>query len=147
MVQGLDRLRRKLSQKIPEAVQVAAAKKLEERANLIVSIMKSRAPKDQGDLVRSIGWTWGDAPAGSFTMGKVGGREYGRLVITIYAGSEHTLVTNSRGVAFQNAFLQEFGTANMPPTPYFYPSWREKKRGNKSTLTRAIKKAVRDGAT
>lgn len=146
MVQGLKSLNRKLTRSIPNRVREAAADKLEDRAKLIVAEMKRRAPERDGDLVSSINWTWGDAPAGSFVMGAVAGQEYGTMRITIYAGDESTIVTNSRGVPFQNAFLQEFGTSDMPPTPYFYPTWRQQRRGSKSSITRAINKAIKDGA-
>lgn len=146
MVDGIKKLRRQLEKSIPDAVRKDAAAMLEKIAGEVVALMKSRAPEEFGDLRRSINWTWGDAPEGSMILGKVGGRSYATMRITIYAGDRATMVSNSRGVEFQNAILQEFGTANMPPTPYFYPSWRQKRRGAKSRTTRAIKKAITNGA-
>ena len=146
MVQGLKSLRRKLTKSIPEHVRRAAADTMEKQVEIIVSIMRRRVPKDEGDLEASIGWTWGDAPAGALIVGTVGDRSYGALRITIFAGNSDTIVTNSRGIEFQNAILQEFGTKDMPPTPYFYPTWREKRRGAKSSITRAVNKAIKTGA-
>ena len=56
----------------------------------------------------------------------------GDLTLTIYAGST---------TAFY-ARWQEFGTANMPASPYFYVSWR----ANRKQVRRGVRKAVRDAA-
>lgn len=146
MVQGLSSLKRKLTVTIPERVQKRTQEAMEKGATELVAMMKALAPKDSGALASSIGWTWGDAPAGSFTLGTVGSRDYATMRITIYAGNAETMVTNSRGVEFQNAILQEFGTQDMPPSPYFYVSWRFLRRRIKSRITREMKKAIKEGA-
>jgi len=146
MVVGLKSLRNKLERKIPKAVREEVAKRMEAYAERIVATMKRRAPKQFGDLVASIGWTWGAAPAGSIVIGQVGATRYGTMRITIYAGSSSTIVTNARGLEFQNAFLQEYGTKDMPPTPYFFVTWRQFRRGAKAATTRAIKKGLSSGA-
>lgn len=119
---------------IPEAVRINAKAELEDIADDLVAQMYSLAPQASGDLAGSIGWTWGDAPSGSVVVGKVGGREYGALRITIYAGNKK---------AFYARF-QEFGTKNMAANPFFYPTWRVNKRRVKARLTRVIKKAIKD---
>ena len=58
----------------------------------IVAEMKRLAPVESGKLRDSINWTWGDVPAGSFTIadirsGKNAGEQYATLRIKIYAGS------------------------------------------------------------
>lgn len=65
---------------------------MEEGAAEIVAEMKRLAPVQSGALRDSIGWTWGDVPAGSFTIadvrsGKNAGEQYATLRIRIYAGS------------------------------------------------------------
>lgn len=132
MVQGLDRLKARFDA-IPQAVREAAKTELERSAQEIVDAMKRFAPSETGALRNSIGWTWGDAPAGSMTVGTVGGAEYGSLRITIYAGG---------GDAFYARF-QEFGTVKMTAHPFFFPAWRAKKRKVKSRLSRAISKAIK----
>ena len=119
---------------IPEKVQQAARETLEKNAQEIVEMMQRFVPKDEFVLWASIGWTWGDAPEGSMTVGKVkgSGKAYGTMAITIYAGG---------GKAFHGQF-QEFGTKNMPANPFFFPSYRAKRRGVQQSLARAVKKAV-----
>ena len=133
---------------------------MEQGAAEIVALMKHLAPEDEGDLIDSIGWTWGEAPTGALVLGEVGGLSDKTLRITIYAGNEKTIVTNARGVRFQNAILQEFGVAphraggkfkgarhpGSAPHPYFYVSWRTLKRRTKSRITRAMKKGIKEGA-
>lgn len=133
MVQGIHRLRRRFEKTIPDGVREAARRVLEQNATELVAEMKRLVPVDDGDLRDSINWTWGDAPAGTLTIGTVGGRAYGTLRITVYAGG---------GDAFYGWF-QEFGTVNMAPNPFFFPSYRKLKRRLKGRVTREIKKAIR----
>ena len=63
MVKGLAEFNRRWGA-IPEKVRQAARDTLEQNAEEIVADMKRVAPKGESlDLVNSIGWTWGDAPA------------------------------------------------------------------------------------
>lgn len=132
MVQGIHRLRVRFEKTIPDKVRDAARRVLEQNATELVAEMKRLVPVDEGDLRDSINWTWGDAPAGTLTIGTVGGREYGTLRITVYAGG---------GDAFHGWF-QEFGTVNMAPNPFFFPSYRKLKRRLKGRATREIRKAI-----
>lgn len=145
MVQGLDKLTRKLTVTIPQRVQEATRKAMEKGAEETVQMMKRLVPVESGALRDSIGWTWGDAPAGSFSIGTVGGREYGTLRITIFAGNEQTKVGNRK--QFQLARLQEFGTQATAANPYFYPSWRTMRKRVKSRITREMRKAIKSEQT
>lgn len=133
-VEGLEYFKRRWD-RIPEAVRAEVTGALEALAKEIVADMRRLAPKDEGDLAASIDWTWGDAPAGSLSIGSVDGRAYGALSLTIYAGGEKEFY----------ARFQEFGTVNMPANPFFFPIWRawkpEVKRRINRAITRALKKA------
>lgn len=146
-VQGLDRLQRKLMQTIPARAIARTRAAMETGAAELVALMKSLAPKDKGALAASINWTWGEAPAGSLVLASVGSNTYAAMRITIFAGDESTIVTNKRGIRFQNAILQEFGTKNMPANPYFYVSYRALRRRIRSRITREMKKGVIEGAS
>lgn len=143
MVQGLDDWSRRWLA-VPERVRENLRYEMEEIAEKIVAEMYGLAPHLTGDLAASIGWTWGDAPAGSMVVGTVGKTKYAAQSITIYAGNENTLVSNERGILFQKAKLQEFGTKNMPANPFFFPIWRLRRRSAKSRMTRAMTKAIRE---
>ena len=142
-VEGIAAFRDRYTRKFPAELRRQVRIDLEKWADELVDLMKHRAPKKEHKLVNSIGWTWGDAPAGSFTIGTVGGREYATMRITVFAGNETTMVTNKRGIKFQNAWLQEVGTKNMPANPYFFNSHRKLKKRGKSRLTRGVTKVVK----
>jgi HK97 gp10 family phage protein len=142
---GLDRLNRKLSA-LPIAAQTAVRKAMREAAESIIDMMKNLVPVGDGDLRDSIDWTWGKAPKGTMTLGKV--RSTGsENTITIFAGNSKAWY----------ARLVEFGTSphinggkfagtEHPGTkaqPYFYVSYRANRRRAKSKVTRAINKAAK----
>lgn len=142
MVKGIAQLNRKLTVTIPAKVEAETKKAMEKSADELVAMMKRLAPvlKDTdprrrpGDLRDSIGWTWGEAPKGSFTIMKSsGGREYAGLKITIYAGNKD---------AFYARWV-EFGTQKMPAQEFFFPSYRAMRKRIKSRITREMKKAIR----
>lgn len=133
MVQGLDKFNRRW-RAIPVNARKNVRAAMEDVATDIVEEMWSRAPYDDGVLAGSIGWTWGEAPAGSLTIGKVGKSEYGAMRITIYAGG---------GAAFYARF-HEFGTLKMASRPFFYPVWRARKKRVKGRISRAISKSIRE---
>jgi HK97 gp10 family phage protein len=113
--------------KVREKVRLA----MQDQAEKLVEEMFNAAPQGATlQLAGSIGWTWGEAPKGSMVIGTVGGKEYGGLRITIYAGG---------GDAFYARF-HEFGTVNMPASPFFFVIWRLRR----ARVRRAIRKAMRD---
>jgi len=143
MVQGLDRLRRKLTKTIPDRVRQRTRAAMEKGADEIVALAKSLVPVDSGALRDSIGWTWGDAPEGSITLGHVKASKDGDEAITIYAGTRNKRLGDKD--AFYVRFV-EFGTQNMAPHPFFYPAYRTLKRRVKGRITREMKKGIREGA-
>lgn len=121
---------------------------MEEGAELIVQEMKKAAPvlKDTtnkrrrpGALRDSINWTWGDVPAGSFTIadirsGKNSGEQYATLRIKIYAGSREAYY----------ARWQEFGTKNQPAQPFFFVSWKAQRAKFRKRIRDAVKTAIKE---
>jgi HK97 gp10 family phage protein len=125
---------------IPQNIRDEVARELEVQAAKVVADMKLLVPVDTGALRDSIGWTWGNAPTGSVSIGTVNGRQFARMAITIYAG------TRDKSLGERDAFyarFQEFGTKDMPANPFFYPAWRANKTRVKASLTRAVKRAVK----
>ena len=125
---------------IPQKIRDEVARELEAQAAKVVADMKRLVPVDSGALRDSIGWTWGNAPRGSVSVGTVRGRQFSRMAITIYAG------TRDKSLGSADAFyarFQEFGTVKMAANPFFYPSWRANKTRVKASLTRAVKRAVK----
>lgn len=144
MVEGVKELTANLTVNIPKHVRDANRDAMEKGATETVAMMKRLVPVETGELRDSIGWTWGDAPAGSLVVGTVGGSKYSTMRIVIYAGNEKTRV-GSRN-QFQLARIMEFGTQFMPAQPYFFPSWRTMKKRTRDRIKRATKQAIRKGA-
>lgn len=139
MVQGAERLRARFKA-VPQKVIDEVAKVIEAQAEKIVADMKRLVPVDTGALRDSIGWTWGDAPKGSISVGKVRGKSFDQAAITIYAG------TRDKSLGSADAFyarFQEFGTVKMPANPFFYPAWRANKTRARSAMKRAVSRAIR----
>lgn len=119
---------------MPKVAKDEIRKALEAAADEIVEMAKRLAPVDQGELRDSIGWTWGKAPKGAITLGKVAEASLaGDLTITIFAGNSE---------AYYARFI-EFGTQKMPAQPYFYPAYRATKKRAKSRVRRSLTKAAK----
>ena len=132
------RLRARLA-KIPDIAREAAAAAMEEGAQEIVDAMKKAAPVDSGDLRDSIGWTWGEVPAGSFVVdeirsGKNKGDQYATLRIKIYAGNRE---------AFYARF-QEFGTRSQPAQSFFFPTWKAKRAEFRRRIRERVRKRIKE---
>lgn len=143
MVQGIEALRAKLA-RFEVALQIELVAEMERQAAKVVTDMKRLVPVDSGALRDSIGWTWGDAPAGAVRVGTIrggrtAGRSYGKIAITIYAG------TRNKSLGSADAFyarFQEFGTRKMAANPFFFPVWRANKSAVKAGMGRAVKRAA-----
>ncbi len=119
----------------PEGVRREVRKAMEAAAEDIVQQMRRLAPKDSGDLARSIGWTWGAPPGGTIRVTSIGGDP--DMTITVYAGGK---------VGSADAFyarFQEFGTRKMPANPFFFPTWRQKKRSVRAKLAGAVRRGLK----
>lgn len=82
--------------------------RLEALAADMVEHMQSLAPADTGGLKDSIRWEPGD--------------EDGPSVTILAGGTPETQRPTENGHVFDNAVLQEYGTANMPASPFFHPT-------------------------
>lgn len=147
-IKNLEKLQKKLN-KLPAQVKARIRAAMEAGADEIVNLAKSLVPVDDGKLRDSIGWTYGRAPKGAMTLGKVQSVG-GDLTITIYAGNSE---------AFYARWV-EFGTAphvngglyagsqnpGIAAQPFFYVSFRALRRRVKSRITRSINKAAKEVA-
>ena len=149
-IKGLASLNRKLK-RLPDLARQEIAAAMESVADQVVALAKSLAPVRDGDLQRSIAWTYGDAPTGAIVLGKVKGRRReGSLAITIYAGNDQAFY--ARWIEFgtsphTNAGL--YAGSEHPGTaaqPFFYPAWRASRKSAKSRISRAINKSAKRAA-
>lgn len=148
MAKGMDELRRVL-RAVPDRVQAEIRVELEKIAEAIVADMRRLVPtlkepdprRRLGALKDSIGWTWGEAPKGSISVGKVARDPGDRVAITIYAGTRDKRLGGSD--AFYARWV-EFGTSDprYPAQPFFWPAYRANRRKLRPAITRAIKRAA-----
>lgn len=134
MVNGVPQVREELIRRLYN-VRLAAKKEAEAQAQGVANAMKVLAPKDQGELIRSI------RVEAKETIVRPKGGEADYTGVAIKAGDETTIVTNSSGARFQNARIQEFGTKTRPASPFFFIAWRANRRRVRAALTRAIRQA------
>lgn len=125
--------------KVPDVARAAAATAMEEGAAEIVAEMKRLAPVQSGALRDSIGWTWGEVPAGTFVIDEIRsganqGDQYATLRIKIYAGSKEAFY----------ARWQEFGTKDHPASPFFFPAWKKMRPKFRARIRAAVRKAIKE---
>lgn len=143
MAQLNPRIVRKLKQ-IPDVAVEAARQAMEEGAEEVCEyirhLVRSTFTQRSGEMVRSIGWTWGELPPGTFMIdqirsGKNQGDQYAILRIRIYAGA---------GLGFYFRF-HEFGTKNgLPARPTFYPAWKAKRAEFRKKIRDRVRLAIRE---
>lgn len=148
---GKERLARKLK-KLPLIVKEDVRRAMEECAQEIVALMKSLAGFKDGNLRRSIGWRWGRAPKGFRSVGKIKANMDERLFITIFAGGSLTtkpIRNTEKGNApfYDYAFAQEFGTQDMKKNPFFYVSWKKKRKALRPRIRKKVRTSVRKVAS
>lgn len=156
MVQGIGDLNKKVAQ-IPRRIENAAKKAMEKGAEELVSMMKRLVAVDSGDLRDSIGWTWGDAPAGAKVITQSDAVR--GLKITVYAGNAKAYYaawvefgTAPHNVALGGGTVKgkkaaSAGGGNAHPgsraQPFFFPSYRALKKRIQSRIKRETRKAMR----
>ncbi|GEK71342.1 HK97 gp10 family phage protein [Paracoccus denitrificans] len=129
--------------RIPDVAVEAAREAMEEGAEEICehirNLVRSTFTQHSGDMLRSIGWTWGELPPGTFMIdeirsGRNRGDQYATLRIKIYAGA---------GDGFYFRF-HEFGTKDgLPARPTFYPAWKAKRSGFRKKIRDRVRAAIR----
>jgi len=117
---GRERMKRRF-RKLPVLAKEEATKGFGKGADEVVAMMKRVAPRDDGDLIRSIHWMWSRVR-----------RSSGLIALRIRAWSpkvryshlvEFGTAPHKQGGKFKGA--QHPGTR---PQPFFYPSWRALKK-------------------
>lgn len=145
MVKNISALKKRF-RNLPRHVNEALTAQLEREAVKVVRAMEILKPNEKIE----INWTWGDAPAGSITLGKVAQNEYAAIRITIYASASST--KQSDFPALTRWF--EFGTderftktgayrGKMTASPFFFPGYRTRKDFIKRNLRNALRRAVK----
>lgn len=144
-MQGRERLARRMA-RLPKTVKAHIREGLEDSAKSITSMQRRLAPRDEGDLEKTITWRWGDENRIAYAIGGAAAP----MQVRITAGGR------VNGVDVRYAHIVEFGSAphvvggifagamhpGTPPQPFFFPSYRAQKRSTKNRMRRAFRKAI-----
>jgi HK97 gp10 family phage protein len=118
---------------IPEAVRDAVQPALVKSAEELQARMRLLAPKDTGALANSIAVTLPGESTPPYSQ-PGGSRTAGETEVIVTAGNS----------AVRYAHLQEYGTADAPARPFFWPAFRLTRKRIENRIKRAIAKAVKD---
>jgi HK97 gp10 family phage protein len=129
MVDGIDKLKRRLIDQLPKVMREKVEAAMLESADEIVAAARLRAPVATGEVRDSI------RQHGV----KEGAR--GGLYVAITSGDPST-TEESHGTNYQIARLLEFGTVAMPAQPFMLPAYRSQRRRAKARIRRAMRDAV-----
>lgn len=148
-VHGVDALERQF-RKMRAAVEKANADVTKENAEDLAARMRRAAPKVTGNLEKSIrvvpgpdGVSQRVVAGGPLTTKSIGHRTYDREV-SLGSGDTQGRVKQEGGahVTYDYARGVEFGTEDTPALPFFFSTYRKRKRAMKTKQARAIKKAI-----
>lgn len=131
--------------RLPVEARQGARDALRMNGNEGKRIIKGDVPVDDGALLSSVDWSWGDPPPGVLGAGEK--RNTGvpeDMRISIYAG----------GPKAPHAHLVHNGTAErttqdgasrgvMPPQAFFWPNIRSLRRRFKGRITRMVRKGLK----
>ncbi len=119
-------------------------------------VQEMRAATHLPEIRRSIKWTWGDAPEGTYTLATAsGGSKYETLRITVYTDRHEAWFahffefgTEQRqrkrvGGYFKGAKVKSLDTGSITAQPFFFPTYRANRKRIKSRLNRALVRAVK----
>ncbi|ASE38471.1 HK97-gp10 family putative phage morphogenesis protein [Brevundimonas vesicularis] len=114
---------------LPKAVRQNVETALEQNAEDLSAAIKRRVPVEYGDLQKSVTWKKGAASSKSRDQGSDPD-----LTVRVVEGDKD---------AFYAPFV-EYGTADAPAQPHFFPTYRSMRRRLKSRLSRAVSKAIKE---
>ncbi|ODN68846.1 HK97-gp10 family putative phage morphogenesis protein [Methylobrevis pamukkalensis] len=127
---SLESLKRRLAA-IPVEVRQAVAPIIEAEASRMVATARRFAPDGDGDLDASIR--------------KEDGAHQMQTLVRAGGSSTTRPVRDGASATYDYSHANEWGTADMPANPFFYPAWRLTKKKASAAIRRAMRKAIRGG--
>jgi HK97 gp10 family phage protein len=125
--QSVQRFRR-LTQVLKREVHDVAVEELNVQADQLANLIESVAPKFEGKLAHSVR--------------KVPGKR--DTQVRIVAGGKLTIRPSVSSKPFDYARADEFGTQRMAAKPFFFPTYRLRKKKIISAIKRRITKAIKE---
>ena len=157
---NLAKLERKI-RALPVRAKVEITKAMASSADEITDLMRNLVPVNDGALKKSIGWGWGpDVPKGAMKLATVAGRGLAKdFTITIWAGDNeafyarwvefgtaaHAVDAGGGTVAGKAGFARGEGDHHpgAKAQPFFYVSYRARRKSVKSKIARGVSKAAK----
>lgn len=119
---------RKLTRDLKDEVHKAAVEELNAQAEGLVSVMEQVVERDSGTLEHTI---------------RVVPDKSKDTVVRVVAGGSATIRPTISSKPYDYARADEFGTVKMPAKPFFFPTYRLKKKGMISSMKRKITAAIK----
>lgn len=116
---------------LPAKVRREIAQELDRQAAALVVAQRAAVPVKKGNLRKSI------------RAEPTKGRD---LAVTVMAGGTLTTkpVRKGQKATYDYALGQEFGNRHAPAQPFFFPTYRSKKRSIRTGVGKAVRKGVKD---
>lgn len=134
--ESLKKMRRAWVDGLDKRITRTMREVLDDSAKQVTDMQRALVPVDQGDLRDSIGYSMGTKDLNAVI-------EAGDT-----ASADHTvLLTRRKSGKRVNAYygvIVEYGSANRPATPFFWPAWRALKKLIWGRLKRAFRKALKE---
>lgn len=119
---------RRLTEDLKKEVREAAIKELNDQASQLAQLIESVAPKFEGNLQHSV----------RVVPGKKDTQ------VRIVAGGVLTVRPSVSSKPYDYARADEFGTQRMPAKPFFFPTYRLRKKKIISAMKRKITKTIKE---
>lgn len=118
---------KKLTEALRKEVHDLAVAELNAQANDLAALIESVAPEHEGVLKTTV----------KVVPGKTD------TVVRVVAGGRATVRKGVSSKDYDYARADEFGTVNMPAKPFFFPTYRLKKKKIRSAMKRKITASIK----
>lgn len=119
---------RRLTQELKKEVHDAAVDELNNQANQLAGLIESVAPKFEGKLAHSVRVIPGKRDT----------------QVRVVAGGKLTVRPSISSKPFDYARADEFGTLKMAARPFFFPTYRLRKKKIIALMKRRITKSIKE---
>lgn len=112
----------KLTEQLRQEVRDNAIAELNKQATDLAELIASVAPRERGELAHSVRVAQSQRPT----------------LVRVVAGGKLTIRPAQSGTPYDYARADEFGTTKMPAHPFFFPSYRLRKKKIIAAMKRRI---------
>jgi HK97 gp10 family phage protein len=118
---------KKLTEEMQKEIHDLAVRELNSQAGSLAALIQSVAPVEEGALRTTVKVVQGNKDT----------------VVRIVAGGQKTIRKSISSTPYDYARADEFGTVHMNPKPFFFPSYRLRKKKIISAMKRKITASIK----